>query len=604
MPTFTISARKIILGLAGLAVVGGLAAAGVIYSGVVTVSARPPHTALTTLVLHDTFKASIARKAKQVTAPDNLGNAGMIALGGQHYEQVCSSCHGGPGLGQSPQALSMRPRPQALTEVVDQFTDEELFVILRDGVRFSAMPSWPADSNFDEIWSVVAFLRRIPDMTAEQYAKATKVDLNAPEVLDAVFAWNERGAAMPLTMHAMAPPMEEYNYSSPSTGWRPIGLGDAPLAYCAACHGLDGTGAVTGGQAPNLAILSEERIATRLREYASGKRASGIMAVVASSLSEPQIDALALYFSALPDEPPQQDDANAAPVTDTSLGQRIVQAGLFDKGVAACANCHSDQGLAETLGVPRIAGQTQAFLERRLHEYATSEDVGGTTWNPMHVLAARMSTDDRTSVATYLAGLPADTPLMLAPAQPPLETAAAEYVTCATCHMNNATDFGLAAPNLTLQSAPYLAYQLSLFRSDKRAYAAMEKQTHGLAPEQLESLASYIGRMPASDSIERGDWRVSAEEDIAAAATLATQGDPARGIAACSSCHVETMGALPLIPQLNGQEPFYLYNRLQYFSGTGANEVMSPMPHIAGALTLSEHRGLADYFAAQDILPK
>jgi len=95
-------------------------------------------------------------------------------------------------------------------------------------------------------------------------------------------------------------PLNEYNYSSLSTGWRPIGLNGAPLACCAACHGLDGTGAVTEGQAPNLAILDSAHIAARLREYASGARQSGIVAVVASSLSEPQIDALATYFADWP----------------------------------------------------------------------------------------------------------------------------------------------------------------------------------------------------------------------------------------------------------------------------------------------------------------
>jgi len=122
---------------------------------------------LATLVLHDTFKSSVARQAEFVPAPPDLHNAGMIALGAQHFAQTCSSCHGGPGLGRSPLALSMRPTPQSLPAVMDRFTDQDLFVILRDGVRFNAMPAWPAKGNFKKILSVVAFLRQLPDMTPE-----------------------------------------------------------------------------------------------------------------------------------------------------------------------------------------------------------------------------------------------------------------------------------------------------------------------------------------------------------------------------------------------------------------------------------------------------
>ena len=92
-------------------------------------------------LLHNTFKNSVARRAKQVDKIAGEPFPGQALLGAQRYQQVCSSCHGATGLGQSQQALSMRPRPQHLPAVVSKFTDEELYVIVRDGVRFSAMPS-------------------------------------------------------------------------------------------------------------------------------------------------------------------------------------------------------------------------------------------------------------------------------------------------------------------------------------------------------------------------------------------------------------------------------------------------------------------------------
>ena len=228
------------VGLGAIVAVGGVIAASL---GAINVSARAPHLGVTTFALHNVFRASIGRAAKDAPLAPDLTDPGLIHLGAQHYAQVCSSCHGGPELGQSPVSLSMRPRPQHLPAVVDQFEDGELYEILRNGVRFSAMPSWPAAENFGEIWSVVAFLRQLPDVTADEYAEMTAYGEVAPSPATAqAFDWQTRGMAEPLTLHAIAPPIEEYLVSVPSTGWRPIGLSDAPVAYCSTCHGADGTG--------------------------------------------------------------------------------------------------------------------------------------------------------------------------------------------------------------------------------------------------------------------------------------------------------------------------------------------------------------------------
>ena len=71
-----------------------------------------------------------------MTPPADLSSPARVAPGVPHDANVRSCCHGGPDLGQSPIALSMRPRPQHLTAVVDQFNVAQLFAVLRDGVRF------------------------------------------------------------------------------------------------------------------------------------------------------------------------------------------------------------------------------------------------------------------------------------------------------------------------------------------------------------------------------------------------------------------------------------------------------------------------------------
>jgi len=589
--------KHLLFGIAGLAALGAI----VIYSGLVTVSARPPHTEATRYLLHTVFKSSVARRAASIDAAPDLTDPGLIALGARHYGEVCSSCHGGPGLGQSPQALAMRPRPQSLPAVVGQFSDAELFVILRDGVRFSAMPSWPADGNFDEIWPVVAFLRQLPGMSPEDYVKATSVDLGQPDAAPAELAWQDRGTPEDVALHEKAPPLDEYLYSVPSTGWRPIGLDGAPLAHCEACHGKDGTGAPTGGQAPNIAILSRQAIAQRLRDYASGRRQSGIMAVMASSLSEPQIDALAEHFAALPDK----SLAASAPPKGGE-GGAIVHDGLFARALPACATCHNAKAEGSALDVPPLAGQNAAFLLRRLNGFAEGDGPDRAGWNPMHDIAAGLSPEERSAVATYLAALPPSEPLAPHDDWQVAESTAEKAQRCASCH--DATDHpkGALSPNLTLQSSDYIEHQLELFAADKRPIETMREAAHELSQAEMKELSAYFGRETAKPSA--GTVPASQNADPAARAKaqdLAEHGNSDRGIPACSSCHgAAPTRAVSLIPRLDGQKADYLEQRLDYFAENDTKAVLAPMPKIAARLTGSERAALANWFAGQQPLTK
>ena len=119
--------------VAGLGVVGAAIGGLVISSGLAPTSARPPDSQLTVDVLHGTFKAAVARGGETIAVPEtiDLTDPGLIRLGAGHYANTCASCHGAPGMGQSPLALMMRPSPQHLPSVVGQFSDTELYWILR-----------------------------------------------------------------------------------------------------------------------------------------------------------------------------------------------------------------------------------------------------------------------------------------------------------------------------------------------------------------------------------------------------------------------------------------------------------------------------------------
>ena len=73
--------------------------------------------------------------------------------------------------------------------------------------------------------------------------------------------------------------------------------GRAKALACQACHGLDGVSKVP--DAPNLAGQVEGYLVTQLRAFKSGARKSEAMSVVATTLSDQDIDNLAAYYAGI-----------------------------------------------------------------------------------------------------------------------------------------------------------------------------------------------------------------------------------------------------------------------------------------------------------------
>jgi cytochrome c553 len=76
--------------------------------------------------------------------------------------------------------------------------------------------------------------------------------------------------------------------------------GKTKAAPCAACHGPDGNAGIDP-QYPRLAGQYRDYIVQALHEYKKGDRKNPIMAGFAATLSDADIDDLAVYYSTLPD---------------------------------------------------------------------------------------------------------------------------------------------------------------------------------------------------------------------------------------------------------------------------------------------------------------
>jgi cytochrome c553 len=76
-----------------------------------------------------------------------------------------------------------------------------------------------------------------------------------------------------------------------------VKAGRASALACQACHGVDGISKAP--DAPNIAGQTEPYLVAQLQAFKSGIRKNEAMSVVASSLSDKQIEDLAAYYSAI-----------------------------------------------------------------------------------------------------------------------------------------------------------------------------------------------------------------------------------------------------------------------------------------------------------------
>ena len=114
------------------------------------------------------MRSSVAGRAEYVESPA-LTEA-MVASGAKRYKAMCAHCHGGPGVEKSEWAKGMLPQPPHLPEVASKWKANEVYWLVKHGVRMSGMPAFGPTHSDDQLWEIAAFVKRLPGMTQGTYA--------------------------------------------------------------------------------------------------------------------------------------------------------------------------------------------------------------------------------------------------------------------------------------------------------------------------------------------------------------------------------------------------------------------------------------------------
>lgn len=342
-----------------------LAGALFAWSGLYSVAASRGHWPVTDWILAFGMRQSVETHSIGLSAPP-LDDPDLIRLGAGHFYGGCAYCHGAPGTPISPIARQMLPSPPELSKAAPHWSSAELFWIVKHGIKYTGMPSWVAIERDDEVWAVVAFLRRLPGLDAAQYRELA---LGAVRI----------------------PAQSGRNIAAAESAY------DA-VAACARCHGADEHGPISR-LVPRLHGQSVAYLTQALQAYARGQRLSGIMQPVASALEPDEIGKVAAYYAGLT---LRARDQQAESDQSVDAGRVLALRGVPETGIPPCVACHGQQALAT---YPRLAGQNAAYMIGQLRLWQRGADALSDHAAIMVPIARRLSEQQIKDVSAYFAAL-------------------------------------------------------------------------------------------------------------------------------------------------------------------------------------------------------
>ncbi|MEX2365632.1 MAG: cytochrome c, partial [Pseudohongiellaceae bacterium] len=82
---------------------------------------------------------------------------------------MCVGCHLAPGKDTSEIHQGLSPQPPKLAKRAKQRTLEEIFWVTRHGIKMTGMPAWGVTHDDTQLWAIAAFVKQLPELSAEQY---------------------------------------------------------------------------------------------------------------------------------------------------------------------------------------------------------------------------------------------------------------------------------------------------------------------------------------------------------------------------------------------------------------------------------------------------
>jgi mono/diheme cytochrome c family protein len=147
---------------------GALCAGIALAAGLIDFSASKPPGRLEQRLATFALNRSIARRAAKVANPF-ARSPEAVAAGLALFKTHCVDCHGAPGVDPTEAGASLNPPAPGLTlPRVQARSDGELQWIVSNGIRMTGMPGFGGSRSGEEIWQLVAAVRRLPRLSPQE----------------------------------------------------------------------------------------------------------------------------------------------------------------------------------------------------------------------------------------------------------------------------------------------------------------------------------------------------------------------------------------------------------------------------------------------------
>jgi cytochrome c553 len=356
--------------VAGVMVVAGAIVGFLVaLSGIVPLKASSGHWRITQWFLNFSMERSVTTHSLGVRSPP-LDDRASVLRGAGHYDFGCRPCHGSPTRPPPLIAQHMTPHPPDLMAMIPQWDPEELFYIVKHGVKFTGMPAWAAQTRDDEVWAMVAFLLEMPRLDASGYDRLV------------------HGEPLPDGFRA--------EVQLPAAGASHV------IQFCARCHGVDGHGR-EGGDFPRLGGQKPLYLQNALNAYRDGKRHSGTMGPIAGALAPGIIEEVVRHYSGLQPARPHPPVESAA--ESAARGESIAARGIPAQKVPSCTDCHGPAASPANPAYPFLAGQPAEYLALQLRLFREQRRGGSEYARIMLRVAAKLTDSEIEDVAAYYSSL-------------------------------------------------------------------------------------------------------------------------------------------------------------------------------------------------------
>jgi len=165
---------KILTAIGALAIVVAVVAGGFFFGGFYNIAGTAEDPAIVKWALIQVRTNSIGRHAND-TPPVKFADPANVQAGAREFaEHGCTNCHGAPGVNWAKFSEGLHPDPPDLKDVVNVRTPAQLFWVIKNGINMTGMPSFAlAGATDDDLWKIVAFLKKLPTISEADYKSWT-----------------------------------------------------------------------------------------------------------------------------------------------------------------------------------------------------------------------------------------------------------------------------------------------------------------------------------------------------------------------------------------------------------------------------------------------